>query len=100
MASVADLVEPSTLEGSVDPAVWRAGQAMRGVVSFSGFGPLWVQADVADEADGTTHRVRLSAVEDRLEWSCDCSAASGGDQCAHFVAAALETWVRAPNRQG
>ena len=100
MASVADLVEPGTVRRSVDPAVWEAGTLMRdtGQVAIAEFGPLAVEADVSDQAEGSTYRVCLTADGTELRWTCECPNDDGGAPCAHFVAAALVSWERAPKR--
>ena len=97
MASVADLVE-GALRDQAGEYLVRAGEVLRddGRVQLDAFGPLRVTAGVEDDGRRT---VVLVASGSTLEVSCDCGMASASGWCAHSVAAAIETWHRAPTRR-
>jgi hypothetical protein len=100
VATVADLVDEDALAALVDdPAIVLAGDELAdtGAVRLIEFGPLRVLAEVDD--GGGTAEVELAAIEGRLEWACDCSDGAEGRACRHLVAAARETWRKAPKRQ-
>jgi uncharacterized Zn finger protein len=95
--SVADLVEPEVLQERAGEYLQRAGEVLRtsGHVRIVEYGPLRVTADVDD---GATHSVVLESSMERLLATCDCGTPSANGLCPHVVAAAIETWNRAPNR--
>ena len=98
MPSVADLVEPNLLRERAGEYLQRAGEALRaaGGVRLVEFGPTGVLAVVDDDAART---VRLESVSGDLAIACDCGAPSWTGWCPHAVAAAIETWERAPGRR-
>jgi uncharacterized Zn finger protein len=97
MATVADLVDPVILQRGVDADIVSAGTSLRakGSVTLGEFTPQRVTATVEDS---TSHPVELASTEEGLSVRCDCPAGSAGLFCAHSIAAALETWERAPDR--
>jgi uncharacterized Zn finger protein len=100
MASVADLVEPETLRERAGEYLHRAGEVLRaaGRVNIVDFGPVRVTAQVDD--GGEQHHVELAAVDGDLTVDCDCPTGHEGTFCPHSTATAIETWHRAPKRQG
>jgi uncharacterized Zn finger protein len=98
MASVADLVEPDAILERAGEYLQRAGEVLRdgGHVRLVEFGPTRVTAEVDD---GGTRSVALESAPSGLEATCDCGAPSATGLCPHVVAAAIETWHRAPNRR-
>jgi len=85
MPSVADLLEPVTMQRLAQPSDLEAGQALadQARVTLVRFGPLDVHATVA-------HGV---------VWSCDCPEGRQGAFCRHCVAAARMTWEKAPPKR-
>jgi uncharacterized Zn finger protein len=98
MASVADLVEPVALRDRAGEYLAHAGEVLRaaGAVRLVELGPIRVAATVED---GPTRAVVLEARGAVLATSCDCGAPNADGLCPHIVAAALETWERAPDRR-
>jgi len=99
LATVADLVDEAALAAIVgDPAIVLAGDELAdtGAVRLVEVEPLRILAEVDD--GGGTAEVELAAVEDRLEWTCDCSDGIEGRACRHLVAAARETRRQKPMR--
>lgn len=95
MASVADLVEESSLQERAVAGAYQRGAelAAGGAVQLEEFGPLRVRATVgADE-------VELRAGQSGLEWSCSCRLGQGKALCEHAVAVAIVTWQRSPSRR-
>ena len=99
MPSVADLVEPELLAERAGQYLVRAADVLRadGRVRLVTFTPLRVGAEAADLS---VRHVELAATGDQLEVTCDCGSASETGWCPHTVAAAFETWERAPKRRG
>jgi uncharacterized Zn finger protein len=97
MASVADLVEPVALRERAGEYLQRAGEVLRegGHVRLVEFGPMRVTAEVDD---GGTRSVALESAPSGLEATCNCDLPTSNELCPHIVAAAIETWLRAPKR--
>ena len=98
MASVADLVEEDELRKLAAAGELARGSTLadEGRVRLERFAPLSVTAVVED---GSLFEVGLWVAEGRLVWACTCPAGAGGAFCPHAVAAARETWRRAPRRR-
>jgi len=98
MPSVADLVEDQVLRSLASPEGYATGRLLadQGAVTFEQFGPMVVRAVVAD--DGEPYVVDLRVGPGKLAWTCSEPGGSRGDFCRHCVAAAIETWRRAPDR--
>jgi uncharacterized Zn finger protein len=98
MPSVTDLVEPEQLRERAGEYLQRAGEVLRGSgqVRLVTFTAQRVTASVEDGDE--RHDVELAATDDRLTISCDCPMGGAGTFCPHSVAAAIETWHRAPDR--
>jgi uncharacterized Zn finger protein len=98
MASVADLVDPPSLEALAGAYVVTAGTSLvtRDAVRIVEIDPQHVVAEVVDDE---TRRVELSAATQSLEWSCSCPSGAEGTPCPHLAAVAVETWRRAPDRR-
>ena len=98
MASVADLVEEDELRklATVDELAQGSKLADEGRVRLERFAPLSVTAVVED---GSLFEVGVWVAEGRLAWTCTCPAGARGVLCPHAVAAARETWRRAPKRR-
>ena len=99
MASIADLVEPLVMSEAAPPALLLAARRLRedGAVRLDAFGPLRVTAAVDD---GGVCRVELASTAQGLRSNCACDGETGADPCVHVLAAAIETWHRAPRRRG
>jgi hypothetical protein len=97
MPSVADLVENHLLRNLTDPDTYAEGVELadRGAVEFDEFSPLHARARVRD---GETFVADLRMGPGKLIWSCSEPGGSRGALCRHCVAAAVETWRRAPAR--
>jgi hypothetical protein len=97
MPSVADLVENHLLRNLTDPNTYAEGVELadRGAVEFDEFSPLHARARVRD---GETFVADLRMGPGKLIWSCSEPGGSRGALCRHCVAAAVETWRRAPAR--
>jgi uncharacterized Zn finger protein len=97
MRSVADLVEDHLLRALTDAETYAAGRALadQGAVTFEQFGPSAVRAAVADEV---RYLVDLHVGREGLHWTCSDPGGRSGHYCRHCVAAAVETWRRAPAR--
>ena len=95
MASLADLVEPEALLERAGEYLQRAGDVLRasGHVRLVDFDPQRVTAEVEDSG---IRSVVLEAGPTGLLPSCDCGLPSANGLCPHVVAAAIETWHRAP----
>jgi uncharacterized Zn finger protein len=100
VASVADLVEEPVLRRLASAEAFEAGHAAAdaGRVTLGEFGPLRVSAVVQDE--NGRWDVQLRSGEEGLVWSCTCPDGRAYVFCRHCVAAAVETWRRAPKRRG
>ena len=98
MASIADLVEPLVMANAAPPALLLAARRLRedGAVRLDAFGPLRVTAAVDD---GGVCRVELASTSQGLRSRCACDGETGADPCVHVLAAAIETWHRAPRRR-
>ena len=57
-----------------------------------------VPEDVRDQ-DGV-HKVALGSTAGGLASTCECERGATGLLCRHSLATAIETWHRAPERQG
>jgi catechol 2,3-dioxygenase-like lactoylglutathione lyase family enzyme len=97
MPLVADLVENHLLRNLTDPDTYTEGVELadRGAVEFYEFSPLHARARVRD---GETFIADLRVGPGKLIWSCSEPGGSRGALCRHCVAAAVETWRRAPAR--
>jgi catechol 2,3-dioxygenase-like lactoylglutathione lyase family enzyme len=97
MPLVADLVENHLLRNLTDPDTYAGGVELadRGAVEFDEFSPLHARARVRD---GETFIADLRMGPGKLIWSCSEPGGSRGALCRHCVAAAVETWRRAPAR--
>jgi uncharacterized Zn finger protein len=98
VASVADLVEREGLRERAGEYLERAGQVLRehDRVRLIEFGPTRVTAEVDDDG---TRLVVLESASGGLRSACDCGAQTTNGLCPHVVAAAIETWHRAPDRR-
>ena len=98
MPSVADLVEPETLNERAGEYLIRAGNTLRkgGHVRLVEFGPLRVTAVVDDVG---SHSVVLASRAHVLDIACDCGWSTAGGWCPHAVATAIETWHQALARR-
>ena len=99
MPSLVDLVESHLLRNLTDPDTYDAGVELadRGAVEFDELGPLRARARVED---GETFVADLKSGPGKLIWSCSEPGGSRGALCRHCVAAAVDTWRRAPARPG
>ena len=97
MPSLVDLVESHLLRNLTDPDTYDAGVQLadRGAVEFDELGPLHARARVED---GQTFVADLKSGPGKLIWSCSEPGGSRGALCRHCVAAAIDTWRRAPVR--
>jgi predicted enzyme related to lactoylglutathione lyase len=97
MPSLVDLVGNHLLRNLTDPDTYDAGVdlADRGAVEFDELGPLHARARVED---GPTFVADLKSGPGKLIWSCSEPGGSWGALCRHCVAAAVDTWRRAPAR--
>jgi uncharacterized Zn finger protein len=97
MASVADLVEPAALRERAGEYLHRAAEVLRdgGHVRLVEFGPTRVTAAVDDDG---TRSVALDSATGELVATCNCGLPASNGLCPHIVAAAIETWLRAPRR--
>ena len=97
MPSLVDLVENHLLRNLTDPDTYDAGVELadRGAVEFDELGPLHARARVED---GETFVADLKSGLGKLIWSCSEPGGSWGALCRHCVAAAVDTWRRAPAR--
>ena len=97
MPSLVDLVESHLLRNLTDPDTYDAGVELadRGAVEFDELGPLRARARVED---GETFVADLKSGPGKLIWSCSEPGGSRGALCRHCVAAAVDTWRRAPAR--
>jgi hypothetical protein len=97
MPSLVDLVESHLLRNLTDPDTYDAGVELadRGAVEFDELGPLHARARVED---GPTFVADLKSGPGKLIWSCSEPGGSWGALCRHCVAAAVDTWRRAPAR--
>ena len=97
MPSLVDLVESHLLRNLTDPDTYDAGVQLadRGAVEFDDVGPLHARARVED---GETFVADLRSGPGKLIWSCSEPGGSRGALCRHCVAAAIDTWRRAPVR--
>lgn len=101
MPSVADLVDPVTLETLARPATLRLGREIvaQGGVELIEFGPLKVRAYVGSVPSSETRRTTELRVEGkRLGWACTCTS-KGDNFCKHCAALAIVTWEKAPKRR-
>ena len=99
MPSLVDLIESHLLRNLTDPDTYNAGVELadRGAVEFDELGPLRARARVED---GETFVADLKSGPGKLIWSCSEPGGSRGALCRHCVAAAVDTWRRAPARPG
>ncbi len=97
MPSLVDLVESHLLRNLTDPDTYDAGVELAdlGAVEFDELGPLHARARVED---GETFVADLKSGPGKLIWSCSEPGSSRGALCRHCVAAAVDTWRRAPAR--
>jgi hypothetical protein len=98
MTSVADLVEPLVTGDAAPPALRQAALRLagEGAVRLDTFEPLRVTAAVDDAG---VCRVELASTRDGLRGHCECDGDTDGHPCVHVLAAAVETWNRAPKRR-
>lgn len=97
MPSLVDLVESHLLRNLTDPDTYDGGVELadRGAVEFDELGPLHARARVED---GETFVADLRSGPGKLIWWCSEPGGSWGALCRHCVAAAVDTWRRAPAR--
>ena len=97
MNSVADFVQEDAIKNLATPSDFRHGQEIVdiGGVEFTEFTPLKVVASV--DTPATQRRTSiLEATPAGLKWHCTCTS-NKARFCKHLVAAALETWKKAPS---
>jgi uncharacterized Zn finger protein len=97
MPSVVDLADETSVRALADARGWEHGVALADAdaVTLHDFGPLRVTATV-NAADGAAE-VELRGGE---ALACACGCTDAPEACRHVVAAAIETWRRAPKRAG
>jgi uncharacterized Zn finger protein len=96
MPSIADLVEPATLQQLAAPSDYQLGQEIvaNNNVEFEEFGPTRV---VAHATGGQRRLVELTSGSGTLAYTCTCDAKLT-KPCKHVVAVGLVTWEKSPKR--